>query len=217
MIDDGPEEQALLADSVGLALLVVLETLTPAERLAFVLHDMLASRGARLTETVVELDDRADWRRWLRENHASSPGVWLVTWKKSAGKPRVDYDAAVEEALCFGWVDSKSRTRGRRADVALLHAAQAQELLVGVERRARREARGGGADARGGPPRRGGGEAKRQVAGLTKRSEIAFGRPTHRPAFPATLMSRTATGRPVRFQLLVPPSVVSSSVISNRM
>src|SRR2546421_9357006 len=41
-IDDGPEEQALLADSVGVALLVVLETLTPAERLAFVLHDMFA-------------------------------------------------------------------------------------------------------------------------------------------------------------------------------
>jgi uncharacterized protein YdeI (YjbR/CyaY-like superfamily) len=63
-----------------------------------------------LTETVVELEDRADWRRWLRENHASSSGVWLVTWKKSAGRPRVDYDAAVEEALCYGWVDSKSKT-----------------------------------------------------------------------------------------------------------
>jgi uncharacterized protein YdeI (YjbR/CyaY-like superfamily) len=58
----------------------------------------------------VELGDRAAWRRWLGEHHASSPGVWLVTWKKSAGKPRVDYDAAVEEAICFGWVDSKSRT-----------------------------------------------------------------------------------------------------------
>jgi uncharacterized protein YdeI (YjbR/CyaY-like superfamily) len=63
-----------------------------------------------VSETVVELDDRADWRRWLRQNHASSSGVWLVTWKKSAGRPRVDYDAAVEEALCYGWVDSKSKT-----------------------------------------------------------------------------------------------------------
>lgn len=57
----------------------------------------------------VELDDRAAWRRWLRSHHTRSPGVWLVTRKKSAGKPRVDYDAAVEEALCFGWVDSRSR------------------------------------------------------------------------------------------------------------
>jgi uncharacterized protein YdeI (YjbR/CyaY-like superfamily) len=58
----------------------------------------------------VELDDRADWRAWLERNHDAATGVWLVTWKKSAGRPRVDYDAAVEEALCFGWVDSKSRT-----------------------------------------------------------------------------------------------------------
>ena len=58
----------------------------------------------------VELGDRVAWRDWLRDNHASSPGVWLVTPKKSAGRPRVDYDAAVEEALCFGWVDSKSRS-----------------------------------------------------------------------------------------------------------
>src|SRR5436190_18497979 len=40
--EDGPEDEALLADSIGLALLVVLETLTPAERIAFVLHDMFA-------------------------------------------------------------------------------------------------------------------------------------------------------------------------------
>jgi uncharacterized protein YdeI (YjbR/CyaY-like superfamily) len=58
----------------------------------------------------VEFDHRADWRRWLRLNHTRSAGVWLVTWKKSAGRPRVDYDAAVEEALCFGWVDSKSKS-----------------------------------------------------------------------------------------------------------
>jgi uncharacterized protein YdeI (YjbR/CyaY-like superfamily) len=58
----------------------------------------------------VELDDRRDWRAWLEANHDRSSGVWLVTWKKSAGRARVDYDAAVEEALCFGWVDSKSRS-----------------------------------------------------------------------------------------------------------
>ena len=63
-----------------------------------------------MSEEVVELDDRAAWRRWLRDNHAGSEGVWLVTWKASAKRPRIDYDAAVEEALCFGWVDSKSRS-----------------------------------------------------------------------------------------------------------
>ena len=57
----------------------------------------------------IELERREDWRAWLELNHEASDGVWLVTWKKVANRPRVDYDAAVEEALCFGWVDSKSK------------------------------------------------------------------------------------------------------------
>ncbi len=50
---------------------------------------------------------REEWRQWLEANHQRDSGVWMVFYKKSTGKPRVDYDAAVEEALCFGWVDSK--------------------------------------------------------------------------------------------------------------
>lgn len=50
---------------------------------------------------------RAEWRAWLAANHTRAEGVWLVTFKKATGKPRVEYDEAVEEALCFGWVDSK--------------------------------------------------------------------------------------------------------------
>ena len=65
-----------------------------------------------MSETVetVQLEDRSVWRAWLERNHETAPAVWLVTWKKPTGKPRVDYDAAVEEGLCFGWVDSKSRS-----------------------------------------------------------------------------------------------------------
>ncbi len=55
---------------------------------------------------LVELHDRASWRAWLEANHASAPGVWLVTWRSRTGRPTLDYEAAVEEALCFGWVDS---------------------------------------------------------------------------------------------------------------
>lgn len=50
---------------------------------------------------------RAEWRDWLTANHGRPDGVWLVTYKKATGKPRIDYDEAVEEALCFGWIDSK--------------------------------------------------------------------------------------------------------------
>lgn len=50
--------------------------------------------------------NRAEWRVWLTENHATAKGVWLMYYKKESGKPRVSYDEAVEEALCFGWIDS---------------------------------------------------------------------------------------------------------------
>lgn len=52
------------------------------------------------------MENRAAWRAWLSENHETSPGIWLIYYKKNSGKPRVSYDAAVEEALCFGWIDS---------------------------------------------------------------------------------------------------------------
>jgi uncharacterized protein YdeI (YjbR/CyaY-like superfamily) len=50
---------------------------------------------------------RAAWRAWFAKHHTRAEGVWLVTYKKATGKPRVEYDEAVEEALCWGWVDSK--------------------------------------------------------------------------------------------------------------
>jgi uncharacterized protein YdeI (YjbR/CyaY-like superfamily) len=55
----------------------------------------------------VHPQSRSEWRKWLKENHTQKDGVWLITFKKASGKPRVTYDEAVEEALCFGWVDSK--------------------------------------------------------------------------------------------------------------
>lgn len=55
----------------------------------------------------VQPKSRAEWRAWLEKNHERQEGVWLVTYKKATGKPRLDYEEAVEEALCFGWIDSK--------------------------------------------------------------------------------------------------------------
>jgi uncharacterized protein YdeI (YjbR/CyaY-like superfamily) len=54
--------------------------------------------------------DRAAWRAWLQEHHQTTPGIWLVYYKKESGKPRVAYADAVEEALCFGWIDSRPNT-----------------------------------------------------------------------------------------------------------
>lgn len=56
------------------------------------------------------VETRAHWRDWLARNHAISPGVWLVRWKKDSGRPHLPYDDVVDEALCFGWIDSQPRT-----------------------------------------------------------------------------------------------------------
>jgi uncharacterized protein YdeI (YjbR/CyaY-like superfamily) len=53
---------------------------------------------------------RADWRSWLAANHDREAEIWLVYNKRHTGEPRVEYDDAVEEALCFGWIDSIVRT-----------------------------------------------------------------------------------------------------------
>ena len=52
---------------------------------------------------------REAWRSWLVEHHASVTEVWLVYHKPASGKPRIPYEDAVEEALCFGWIDSLVR------------------------------------------------------------------------------------------------------------
>ena len=49
--------------------------------------------------------DRERWRSWLEKNHAKKQEIWLVFYKKHTGKPGIDYDEALDEALCFGWID----------------------------------------------------------------------------------------------------------------
>lgn len=47
-----------------------------------------------------------EWRKWLQKNHDKVKEVWLIFYKKDTGKPSIDYNNSVEEALCFGWIDS---------------------------------------------------------------------------------------------------------------
>ena len=54
--------------------------------------------------------DRREWRDWLKKHYKSDKEVWLVYYKKHTGKPRILYNDAVEEALCFGWIDSIVKT-----------------------------------------------------------------------------------------------------------
>lgn len=54
----------------------------------------------------IDVRTRAEWRKWLAKNHASSPGVWLVRHKQHAAEDSMPYEDLVCEALCFGWIDS---------------------------------------------------------------------------------------------------------------
>ncbi|VVB98439.1 Bacteriocin-protection, YdeI or OmpD-Associated [uncultured archaeon] len=55
----------------------------------------------------LDVADRKAWRAWLSKNHSREKEIWLVYYRKSSGKPRMPYNDAVEEALCFGWIDSQ--------------------------------------------------------------------------------------------------------------
>lgn len=59
---------------------------------------------------LVDAADRAAWRAWLESNHASASGAWLMMRRKRSGYDGIDYETAIEEALCFGWVDSTAGT-----------------------------------------------------------------------------------------------------------
>jgi uncharacterized protein YdeI (YjbR/CyaY-like superfamily) len=55
--------------------------------------------------------DRRAWRTWLQKHHDKERSVWLIIYKKAAAKKSVNYAEAVEEALCFGWINSKPNKR----------------------------------------------------------------------------------------------------------
>ncbi|MCU0626198.1 MAG: hypothetical protein MUF21_06875, partial [Gemmatimonadaceae bacterium] len=67
----------------------------------------MSARATPLPDNAVHPTTRAAWRRWLAANADRDAGIWCVQYKKGTGKPRVDYEELVEEALCVGWVDSK--------------------------------------------------------------------------------------------------------------
>jgi uncharacterized protein YdeI (YjbR/CyaY-like superfamily) len=62
---------------------------------------------SQIPQNSIHPNTRAEWQQWLEQHHTRSAGVWPIGYKKATGKPRFDYDEAVEEALCFGWIDSK--------------------------------------------------------------------------------------------------------------
>ena len=55
---------------------------------------------------IYHAETRAQWRSWLEHNHDTAKGVWLCSWRTATAKPRCPYPEVVEDAICFGWIDS---------------------------------------------------------------------------------------------------------------
>ena len=68
----------------------------------------------QINETLY-VTNRKVWREWLEKNFQKKKEIWLVYPKKSSGKPRIPYNNAVEEALCFGWIDSIVKSLDRES------------------------------------------------------------------------------------------------------
>ena len=71
--------------------------------------DLFWKEHMEIGETLY-VTDRESFRKWLEANHKSKKEIWLIRYKKAAKKPSINYVEAVEEALCFGWIDSTEKS-----------------------------------------------------------------------------------------------------------
>lgn len=90
---------------------------------------------------ILEFSDRSAWASWLSEEHESSKGVWLKIAKKASGIPTVTYAEALEEALCYGWIDGQKASddesyfrqrftpRGKRSKWSQINRDKATTLI----------------------------------------------------------------------------------------
>ena len=82
----------------------------------------------------VEVASREELRAWLQANHAKPDSIWLVTWRKADPVRHLPYDAIVEEALCFGWVDSLPRKLDAQRTMLLLSPRKPGSAWSGVNK-----------------------------------------------------------------------------------
>jgi uncharacterized protein YdeI (YjbR/CyaY-like superfamily) len=91
---------------------------------------------------ILECADDAHWHRWLQDNHATSPGVWLKFAKQAAGATTVSHAQALDTAICFGWIDGQTRRfderfwlqrftpRGPRSRWSQVNCVKAEQLIT---------------------------------------------------------------------------------------
>jgi uncharacterized protein YdeI (YjbR/CyaY-like superfamily) len=77
---------------------------------------------------------RREWRAWLARHHRTAPEIWLIFYKKDSGKPRIPYNHAVEEALCYGWIDSIMKPIDRARYAQRFSPRRAKSVLSDMNR-----------------------------------------------------------------------------------
>jgi uncharacterized protein YdeI (YjbR/CyaY-like superfamily) len=103
---------------------------------------MPAGPSSKLPLPILECAADGHWRSWLRDNHATSPGVWLKFAKRDAAATTVDHAQALDTAICFGWIDGQTRRfdesfwlqrftpRGPRSRWSQVNRAKAEHLMA---------------------------------------------------------------------------------------
>jgi uncharacterized protein YdeI (YjbR/CyaY-like superfamily) len=89
----------------------------------------------RFDYPIFHAGSREAWRAWLQVNHARERGVWLCSWKSGTGRPACPYPDAVEEAICFGWIDSTVNTLDDERGLQLMTPRRARSGWTRVNRR----------------------------------------------------------------------------------
>ncbi len=83
---------------------------------------------------IYHAETRAQWRAWLAAHHDSEPGVWLCSWRPRTGRPACPYPEVVEEALCFGWIDSTVNPLDDERGLQLLTPRKAKSTWTRLNR-----------------------------------------------------------------------------------
>ncbi len=84
---------------------------------------------------IYHAESRSQWRSWLEANHDRQKGVWLCSWRSTNGGSRCPYPEAVEEAICFGWIDSTQRTLDEDRALQLFTPRKAKSTWTRLNRK----------------------------------------------------------------------------------
>ena len=115
---------------------------------------------------IYHAETRAQWRAWLAAHHDATPGVWLCSWRAATGRPACPYPEAVEEAICFGWIDSTVNVLDDGRALQLITPRKPKSSVDAREPAAGGGHGGGRADDRRRPAGRGGRPGERLVDDL---------------------------------------------------